>query len=614
MMQEKKFCSNCGKANDINNSFCNYCFSRFEDYSVEKNIDSNKDPAFEKYNEGVALLNNKNYEEAIKFFDKALKINPQCKQAWNKKGVCNFSLGNLKDMFHDFEEALKIDSNYFLPYYNLGVAFSDNNYFELALVFVEKSISCKSDYYDSWFNKGIYLYNLDRFEEAIIAYDHALEIDSVKLNSWLEKGLCLTKLSRFDESIECYEKVLEYDSNNSEALIHIAITLGNANRFNEALDYLEKILRIQPRNLVAICLKAYDLALLERYEESLKTFDFALSIDSSYDEALKGKEKVLEELKNQKNIKRSDGNILCPNCGSENPNYAKFCPNCGNQLTGETTANNYELNELNAYLDELYNDGILTYSEYEANKTSVQMSNDFKELIELLDNNAITDAEFKKLLLFLTKTGDKSIIVHLLSAYNFYQSGSISRGEYSSIKNKVLIKCEEVTDQVSQLTNDDEEHSSVLEDMGPEFSKAMFLQVLGDFEGSLQALNNVLRIEPDNIDALDAKGWALVCLDRWQEALDVSNEVLAVEPLRDSSLDNKGCSLMHLGKWNEAIAPLQKAVDVNPLNDYAWNNLGQTYMHFERYEEAINCFDKVLEINPEHRDAKKFKQECLRKL
>ncbi len=511
-MQDKKFCSICGKANDINNTFCNFCFSKFDDSPVDINIDSNKDSAFEKYQEGVTLWNANKFEDAIKLFEEVLKINPQCKQVWNK-----------------------------------------------------------------------------------------------------EKGICLHNLSRFDESVECFKKVLVYDSNDLDALIKLSVTLGETGRFSEALKYLDKILKIQPRNLNAIYFKAYNLAMLERYEESLKTYDFALSIDSHFEEALKGKETVLKILNNQNTIKINDDSGSCPNCGAENPNYAKFCPNCGTLLTGETSVNNHELNDVNNYLEELYDDGILTYSEYESNKTSVQMSNIFKELIELLDGNAITDDEFKKLLLVLTKTGDKSLINHLLSAFNFYQSGSISRGEYSSIKNKVLIKCDEITDQVSQLNSDDEEHSSVLEDLGPEFSKAMFLQVLGDFEGSLEALNKVLRIEPDNIDALDAKGWALVCLNRWQEALDVSNKVLAVEPIRDSSLDNKGCSLMHLGRWDEAIGPLQKAVDVNPLNDYAWNNLGQTYMHFERYGEAINCFDKVLEINPEHGDAKKFKQECLRK-
>ena len=612
MVQDKKFCSNCGKANDINNAICSFCFTKFDDSTVKNNINSNKDQALEKYQEGVALKNNKKYEEAIKCFEEALKINPQCMQAWNKKGSCNFSLGNFKDMFHDFEESLKIDHTYFLPYYNLGVAFSENGYFEQALVFVEKSISCKSDYYDSWYNKGVYLSNLGRYEEAIIAYDNALEINPISPNSWYNKGLCLYYLSRFDESVECYEKVLIYDSNDLSALNNISVTLGEAGRFNEALEYLDTILKIQPRNLFILCLKAYNLATLGRYEESLETFEFALSIDPSYEEAFKGKERVLEELNNQNDFKKRDDNMLCPNCGAEIPNNAKFCTGCGTRINGETSPN-HEFNDVNDYLKKLYDDGILTYSEYDANKTSVQYHKLFKELIELLDENAITDSEFKILLLFLTKTGDKSLINHLLSAYNFYQSGSISKGEYSSIKNKVLIKCEEVTNQLSQLTND-ENHSSVLEDMGPELSKGIFLQVLGDFEGSLEALNKVLRIEPDNIDALDAKGWALVCLGRWQEALDVSNEVLAVEPFRDSSLDNKGCSLMHLNRWDEAIEPLQKAVNVNPLNDYAWNNLGQTYMHFERYGEAINCFDKVLEINPEHGDAKKFKQECLQKI
>ena len=106
-MQDKKFCSICGKANDINNTFCNFCFSKFDDSPVDINIDSNKDSAFEKYQEGVTFWNANKFEDAIKLFEEVLKINPQCKQVWNKeKGICLHNLSRFDESVECFKKVL----------------------------------------------------------------------------------------------------------------------------------------------------------------------------------------------------------------------------------------------------------------------------------------------------------------------------------------------------------------------------------------------------------------------------------------------------------------------------------------------------------------------------
>lgn len=98
--------------------------------------------ADEWYNEGNDLGQSGKYEEAIKAFDEALKINPQFVDAWNNKGFALADLGRYEEAIIAYDEALKINPQ-------------DA---------------------DVWFNKGVALKNLGRIDEANKAFDEALKL------------------------------------------------------------------------------------------------------------------------------------------------------------------------------------------------------------------------------------------------------------------------------------------------------------------------------------------------------------------------------------------------------------------------------------------------------
>jgi tetratricopeptide (TPR) repeat protein len=63
-------------------------------------------------NKGIALFNLERYTEAIKYFDKALAIDPQYVDALNNKGRALSHLGNYTGGIEYFDKALAIDPNY----------------------------------------------------------------------------------------------------------------------------------------------------------------------------------------------------------------------------------------------------------------------------------------------------------------------------------------------------------------------------------------------------------------------------------------------------------------------------------------------------------------------
>jgi Tfp pilus assembly protein PilF len=117
---------------------------------IQKNVDSaTKNAEIEIADvgsltrEGKDLDNLGKHNEAIEYFDKAIKIDPNYADAWNNKGVALKNLGKHNEAIECYDKAIKIDPNYAL----------------------------------AWNNKGLALYNLGKYNESIECYDKAIKID-----------------------------------------------------------------------------------------------------------------------------------------------------------------------------------------------------------------------------------------------------------------------------------------------------------------------------------------------------------------------------------------------------------------------------------------------------
>ena len=73
-------------------------------------------------NDGVDLCDQGQFEEAIKCFDEAIRLNPEDKLVWFHKGLSLCELENYDGAITCFDEAIKIDSKFSLPWNNRGRA------------------------------------------------------------------------------------------------------------------------------------------------------------------------------------------------------------------------------------------------------------------------------------------------------------------------------------------------------------------------------------------------------------------------------------------------------------------------------------------------------------
>lgn len=158
---------------------------------------------------GRSLSNIREYNYAIKCYDKVLEQEPNNIDVLNNKGLDLFHLQKYEEAITCLDMVLALDSNYV----------------------------------NAYTNKGLALAGLKRYEDAKWYFDKAIELDPNHKYAYNNKGLILTIQENYPDAIDCYEEALKIDPNYIPALINKAITL-KLNQDDSASKVLDKALKL----------------------------------------------------------------------------------------------------------------------------------------------------------------------------------------------------------------------------------------------------------------------------------------------------------------------------------------------------------------------------------
>ncbi len=137
-------------------------------------------------NKAKKLKNDKRYEESIEVLEDIFKKNPQSDEIRTELINVLLSCGvYLSDEFvMEFEEAIKyfnkileIDPNNYRAIYNIGIAHFNMGDMNKAMIAYNDAIKIKPDYKHCYYNIGLIYEVKENLKEALKFYKKALEID-----------------------------------------------------------------------------------------------------------------------------------------------------------------------------------------------------------------------------------------------------------------------------------------------------------------------------------------------------------------------------------------------------------------------------------------------------
>jgi tetratricopeptide (TPR) repeat protein len=226
------------------------------------------------FNRGVELLGQTEFEEALKCFDEAIRIDPKYAEAWLNRGFAVRGLGRFEEVLECFKKATEINPGYTEAWLNRGFALRGLERYEEALDCFDKVIKTDPTNADALAAKGFTLHRLNRIAEAARSYDEALKLNpsdswtkerrrkldeelkrlpsssSSQLEQtaviWFDKGNSLSAQGRLEEAIKCYEEATRIEPSYAESWYRKAVALQELGRFEDALQSYDEVIRIDP--------------------------------------------------------------------------------------------------------------------------------------------------------------------------------------------------------------------------------------------------------------------------------------------------------------------------------------------------------------------------------
>ena len=148
-------------------------------------------------------------------------------------------------------------------------------------------------------------------------------------------------------------------------------------------------------------------------------------------------------------------------------------------------------------------------------------------------------------------------------------------------------------------------------------TKGNVFDIVGKRDEAIGCYDHALQIDKKNVNAWRNKGNTLGNLKRYLEALacfqeaqklgdpEASSYAAQCRKLlkRDETLFERGYACQQAGNYEEAIRCYTAGLAVDSNNSDIWNNKGLALKALGRHREAIECHDKALALDPQNTNA-----------
>jgi len=142
------------------------------------------------------------------------------------------------------------------------------------------------------------------------------------------------------------------------------------------------------------------------------------------------------------------------------------------------------------------------------------------------------------------------------------------------------------------------------------YSRAMVAESIGKLEMLEQDLRTILKIDPENAQAMNALGYTLTDrTDRHEEALQLINKALELRPNDPYYLDSLGWVYYRMGDLEKAEYYLREAVEIQADVEFV-AHLGEVLWKQNKKNEARKYWEQGKKLDPNN----KVLQETLQRL
>ena len=251
---------------------------RFIIYS--KQVEDNPDNPEGYYELGKVYIEQKEYQAALKQFNKATRLKKDYGEAYREKGIALFYLrrfldsekailksfklnpaqpniatdlgsiylanGSFNKAFRYLKVAQNRENNLHIVFNNLGVAYAKTGESKEALKLWKQALQINPGIPETYINMGVVYEKIGDKKKALTAYQKALNLDESNAMAYFNLGVIYAKEKNFQKAVKEWETALSLEARDENILNSLAWAYEKIGRKKEALVMLEKSINLSP--------------------------------------------------------------------------------------------------------------------------------------------------------------------------------------------------------------------------------------------------------------------------------------------------------------------------------------------------------------------------------
>jgi tetratricopeptide (TPR) repeat protein len=213
---------------------------------------STQDPPLELLKSLVNLYTAKKFKIAFSNAKELIEKFPESAITLNIAGAINVELSQFELAIEYYKKAVKIRPDYYEAFYNLGVAQQNKNYFKEAIKSYSEAIKIKPNYADSFNNMGYIQHKQGQFKEAIKSYSEAIKIHPNFASAYNNLANSLIEIGDFETAAKNFSEAIRINPDSTDAKSNIIKLLTfyspKKNNLNPIIAINSEIRKIKVEN------------------------------------------------------------------------------------------------------------------------------------------------------------------------------------------------------------------------------------------------------------------------------------------------------------------------------------------------------------------------------
>lgn len=260
--------------------------------------------------EGDRQLHSGNYDQAIKLYNAALKLDNRLIPAYLGKARALAKKKEFELSYEEITKAIDISPDNHDIYITRGDISDEKGNIGIALDDYDKAVSAAPDNAEAYIKRGKANVKMTFRDKALEDFNMALGLAPENGMAYVARGHYYKSGKEYDEAIKDYENALRFDDSKPAAITGIGDVHLEKGEYDKAFEYFNKALEVDPNFAEAINNRGICYYHREDYKQAITEFNRAIKLDGNVADYYYNRARTYQEIgENQKAVTDFDNAI-----------------------------------------------------------------------------------------------------------------------------------------------------------------------------------------------------------------------------------------------------------------------------------------------------------------